>query len=193
MLQLDVVNSMLATMGEAPLNSLTDPHTFRGAAQRTLTNYNRQIQSRGWWFNQEVLNLQPSGVDGKLYLPGDTINVRVPGFPEIVQRGTVMYDTTLGTDVFTEEREVYLIRLLDFEKVPEIVAQFIAASAILNFQTNYDGDSTRTRELKLYEESTKIEANAEETRQLQVNLRTSNPTIAYIKSITRQARANIRP
>ena len=33
---LDVVNECLGTLGESPLNSLLEPHEFRGTAQREL-------------------------------------------------------------------------------------------------------------------------------------------------------------
>lgn len=192
---LTVVNDMLGTLGEAPLNTLTDAHTYRGACLSTLDKVNKATQAKGFWYNRENLTLTPNPLDFKLYLPGDTINVRCAVEPALVQRGNLLYDTFNGTPLFDAGKsvDVILVRLIPFEQLPEIAAWSIAADAILYFQRAYDGDAQRTRELALVADAARLPLNAEETRQLRANLIDGNAKLQYIKSFTRNARASLRP
>ena len=54
MTQLEAVNVLLTTIGEAPVNSLSGKQTTDVAiAQQVLNEVNREVQSRGWHFNTE--------------------------------------------------------------------------------------------------------------------------------------------
>jgi hypothetical protein len=198
---LDVVNEMLGTMGETPLNTLEDPHTFRGACLSTLTNMNRQIQSKGWWFNRETLELAPSALDSTIYLPGDFINVRVPRLPtgratrNVVQRGRRLYDLDEGRYEFDKAVTVEVVRLIPFQEMPETAAQYVAAMAVLQFQSKYDGDTAKSREIRGRLEGPMglfAAINTEETRNRQVNLIESNPRLLRLKFITKAARRLLR-
>ena len=52
--ELEAINIMLAAIGEAPINKLTDtlPVDAR-LAQSTLTEVSKEVQSEGWSFNTE--------------------------------------------------------------------------------------------------------------------------------------------
>lgn len=192
---LTVVNDMLGTLGETPLNTLTDAHTYRGACLSTLDKVNKATQAKGFWYNRENLALTVNPLDFKIYLPGDTINVRSGAEPALVQRGNLLYDTYNGTNLFDAAKtvDVVLLRLIPFEQLPELAAWSIAADAILYFQRAYDGDAQRTRELALVADAARLPLHAEETRQLRANLIDSNEKLQYIKSFTRNARASLRP
>lgn len=198
---LDVVNEMLGTMGEAPLNTLEDPHTFRGACLSTLNKLSQNVQARGWWFNRETLEIQPSALDGSVYLPGDFISVRVPrdygrSTAAFVQRGRRLYDTVNGTFVFTRPVTVTLIRMIPFEDLPELAAQHIAALAVLQYQSKYDGDTAKTREVRDRVENpvtgTLFMLGSEEIRNSQSNFIDSNAKLQRLKNVTNGARRFIR-
>jgi hypothetical protein len=199
---LDVVNECLGTMGETPLNSLEDPHDFNGPAQNMLDKNTRAIQAKGFWFNRESLTLAPSTLDSGIYLPGDFIAVRVPrdantGLPHrnITQRGRRLYNTDGGTYVFTSPLKVDLIRLVPFADLPEQAASHIAAVTVLQFQSLYDGDTAKARELNARidgKDGTLAALRIEEARNTQANLLESNYRLQRLKSITRTARYGIR-
>lgn len=172
---------MLATLGEAPLNSLTDPHTFKGACLERLATRTSTLQADGWWFNREQLTIAPNIGDSKLYLPGDVVNVMVEGKPNLVQRGRYLYDTVAGTNLFDYSVTATVIRLLPFEELPEIVAEYIAAYVTLSFQTDFDGDGNKQRRLENIFADSRIAFNAEATRQAKYNLVLSNPRLVQIK------------
>lgn len=190
MLILTVVNDMLGTMGEAPLNAIDDPHPYRAAGISILTRVNREFQARGYWFNREALTLQPGGLDSCIYLPGDTINVRTDN-RNYVQRYRRLYNLDGGTYVFDKALDVTLLRLVPFEQTPELFAAFVAAEAVLRFQKRYDGDSQKTSDLRKEFIAAQIAANAEETRQVQANLIESNVRLSYIKSTVRGVRGRM--
>lgn len=187
MLILTCINSMLGTMGEAPLNAIDDAHPYRGACVSILNTVDREYQARGWWFNREQLTLSPSGLDSGIYLPGDAISVRTSN-RNYVQRYRRLYNLDGGSYVFTQDEDVQIVRLVPFEEAPELYAAYCAAEAVLRFQKRYDGDSQKTRELGREQAEARIAAMAEETRQVQANLIDSNVRLSYIKSRVQMVR-----
>ena len=148
---LDVVNQCLAIMGEAPLNALAEEHGFKQAALNILDRNDDNIQSEGWWFNTEDLTLTVSPADHRIYLPTDTGTIRPEKWlrQRYVQRGRVLYDLQEGTDRFADgfTLDVKLVRRVPFEDTPKSVNYYIARKSVLDFQNEYDGDQTKTRNL----------------------------------------------
>jgi hypothetical protein len=187
MLLLTVINDCLGTMGEAPLNAVDDAHPFRGACVSILNTVDREFQAKGWWFNRESLTIEPSPVDGFIYLPGDAISVRTED-RNLVQRYRRLYNLDGGTYVMTAKQDLTIIRLVPFAETPELYATYAAAETVLRFQKRYDGDSDKTRSLTQERNEARIAANSEETRNAKANLIDSNPRLAYIKSTVRSVR-----
>lgn len=187
---LTVLNQMLGTMGEAPLNTLEDPHTFRGACLSRLDSENRRIQAKGWWFNMEEVTLNPM-LDTRISLSGDTISVRTPS-RNVIQRGRYLYDLEGGTPFFTSSLDVELIRLVPFESLPESAAQYVAASAVLKFQSSYDSDRAKTAELDMGMKEARIECMTEHIRNRRSNFIESNSKLQRLKQTTNGARRLIR-
>lgn len=163
---LEVVNQCLAVMGEAPLNTLAEDHAYKQSALNILERNDKQIQSEGWWFNTEYLELSPNPTDSRIYLPNDTATIRpICDRPDIVQRGRILYDTSKGTDKFVAGTiiRLNLIRRVAFELVPSSVNDYITRKTVLDFQNDYDGDSTKTRDLWREVYGTPANANTQES------------------------------
>lgn len=199
MQKLNVVNDMLGTLGESPLNSLTDTHELRGSCLRVLDQVSSRVQARGWYFNRETKTLAPQLLNGHIMLSNDILEVRAdPYFTnvldrQVVKRGSRLYNTDGGTYVFDHDIKCILIRLVLFEDLPEIPAQHIAATAVASFQRNYDGDSTKTRMLSnevidQAEQGTLMELRAEETRQAKANMIRQNLPLQNIKRLVNNGR-----
>lgn len=188
---LSVVNLMLGTMGEKPLNSLTDSHAMLSAALGKLDETNRAIQSDGWWFNTEHLTLTPSVIDNAIYLPNDCLEVRTP-LQQLVMRGNRIYNLEGGSYEFTANMDVTLIREVEFEDLPEIAATYISARAILAFQVDYDGDTAKGRQLQANVELAFIGINSAHTRNSKSNFLDSNTRLARLKYVTQGARRLLR-
>lgn len=190
MQEITVVNAMLATMGESPLNSIEDPHAFRAACLSTLDSEDARIQAKGWWFNQEVVTMTPQTND-RIPLPGDAISVRTPA-RNIVQRGRYLYDTDTGDYLFYAPVKIELIRRVPFGDLPESAAQYIKACSVVQFQTNYDGDTAKTRDLRIIEARTFAEINIDHIRNRRSNMIDSNVNLQRLKSTTNGLRYRIR-
>jgi hypothetical protein len=105
-----------------------------------------------------------------------------------VQRGRVLYDTVNGTNLFTESVDAQIIRRIPFEDLPELVAEYIAADAVLEFQSDFDGDSNKRQLLAQTLKEAKLEFNAEATRQARYNVLDSNTRLQLLKSRVNYAR-----
>lgn len=189
---LDVVNSCLATMGETALNTLAEPHENRGDAQKALNEANRRIQATGWWFNTEAMSLTPAPTTGHMTLPGDCLKwqsgVRTKDYtsggerkPWLVQRGQRLYDTRTRSFTITEDVQGEIVRLVPFEDLPPVVNDYVAAEAVLKFQSNFDADNSRRQELTQAWLMAKAAANSENVRQAAVNLVHTNRRLQRIK------------
>ncbi len=185
--KLTVVNRMLATLGQSPVNSLQSNNRWLGSCLSTLDQYDRDIQARGWWYNSERLTLSPSAEDGQIYLPGDTINVLPTERDVCAQRGNRLYNLHDDAYTFTKDTEVLLIRLVPFESVPELVAAYIAAEAVYWFQDNYDGDTQRSQRLNQRRLEARAEAKTEDTTQRRINRLDSNTSVQLLRSFSRRS------
>lgn len=172
---------MLATLGERPVPSLATPHRFMTAARAALDSKLRLLLAIGWWFNTETNTLVP-GVDDKITLGGDVLAVKPPAAKSHYQmRGSKLYDGSTGTYTITESLTCEIVRLLPFEDVPESVAAYIAADAVVKFQSDYDGDTDKLRRLREDRDTARMLAVADQTRYTQANLLDNNPRLARLR------------
>lgn len=186
--ELDVINEMLATMGEAPLNQIDEDHPYVAAGRRFLASTNRKVQAYGWWFNTEYPNVVPDPTSGFIYLPEDVISaesIRGLCYNRYTQRGRRLYDITNGTFEITES-PVYLkiIREVPYEEVPPTAQDAIAQNAVLRFQKNYDADPQKTAEQNADAADAMIILKSENTRQMKVNFINRTTAGAKVAAVT---------
>lgn len=183
--RLDVVNSCIATMGEASINTLEEYHPYRDTALNYLQQANRSAQKRGWWFNEEQLVLVPD-VSGYLYVPQDALGVRILDCDTAAQRGKRLYNTRRNNYEWDRDVTVSVVRLIEFEQLPFVVADYVAAHTVLRFQREFDGDRQRTSELALEVQAARLDLVAEDTRQRRPNLLLTPSNLANISLISGQ-------
>lgn len=171
--ELDVINDMLATMGEAPLNQIDEDHPYVAAGRRFLWSTNRKVQARGWWFNTEWLNVVPDAESGFIYIPEDVLSAEgrrglCVNFYTVRDRR--LYDLTNGTYVITENPvALEIIREVPFGDLPATAAEAIGANAVLRFQKNYDADAQKTSEQMKDAADSMMMLKAEHIRQVKAN------------------------
>jgi len=168
--ELDVINDMLATMGEAPLNSLDEDHDLVASGLRKLRNASYREQSKAWWFNREWITLSPD-VQGNLNVPNDTIRID-PTYSgtKLVQRGRRLYDPVRASYSFSAPVQCLLVRFVPFSDLPPPAATLIACAALLDFQKDYDADGNKFRQIQLDYREALVQLNAEHTRNQGANL-----------------------
>lgn len=180
---LDVVNACIATMGEAAINTLEDYHPHKDSALLYLAQANKSVQKRGYWFNQEIVELHPD-LDSKfIYVPQDALSCRMLAADVAAQRGKRFYDRTRNTYEWDSPITVELIRLLAFEALPFTAADYVAAQTLLRFQREYDGDGARTQQLLNEAQLARAELLAEDTRHKRPNLLATPSNLANVNNI----------
>lgn len=187
--QLTVVNECLATMGESPLASLAEDHEYKTAVLNKLDSETRRILAKGWWFNMESVTLTPSLNDNRIYVSGDTVcSIVLDKRPDIVQRGRVLYDLANATDQFPAGTTLCgrINRMVTLDDMPVSASEYIATTVVLWFQSQYDGDQTKTRNLMATLEERKVDFMSEHIRNRKVNLLDTSVRLAKIRNITRQ-------
>lgn len=137
------------------------------------------VLGKGYWFNRETAKLEVNPSDSRIYVPNDAVNVLAP--QGITKRGRVLYDTVKGQFEFTSPVTVTLRRLLPMEDIPDVAVQYIAARSVAEFQSDYDGDSTKTAQLAQQMEAARRELAGEETRQARYVMGQDNPDLMALR------------
>jgi hypothetical protein len=173
--RLDVVNEMLASMGEAPLNTEDEGHPLYPQASRMLDVASYRTQARAWWFNTELLQLSPDAASSFVYLPDDTIRVD-PREPSLnyVQRGRRLYNPAGFPNQdpykFSAPVTVWLVRHLPFGDLPVPAQLAVSYAAQVDFQRSFDADPNKYQQLVLQAREAMLHLNADHIRNQNVNL-----------------------
>lgn len=158
--ELEAVNLMLSTIGEAPVNDLSDSGLGDvSAASTRLHSVSRKVQTEGWHFNTEIdYPLSPT-IDGYLLVPANTLRVDTTkeyGDKDVTLRGSRLYDRKEHTYVFTDTLKVELVVFLAFTDLPEAARNYIAIKAAREFQTSVLG----SEQLESFTQDDEMEARA---------------------------------
>jgi len=143
--ELEAINIMLAAIGEAPINSLTDtlPVDAR-TAQNTLTEVNKEVQSEGWSFNTEIdVTLTRDG-SNQINLPINVLRVdaNIHQHPTIdpIQRGLKLYDRQNNKYEFDDDLICTVVYFRDFNEITEQARRYINIKAARIFVDRLIGD-----------------------------------------------------
>jgi hypothetical protein len=185
MTKLDVINSMLATMGQAPLNELDARHPHVASGLRILEQKNASCQlngGAGYWFNTLDTFTLRQDIAGKVSVPEDLIKFTPKTYPD--RYGVVagyLHDNINDTNIIGENVEVHAIRKLAFEDLPVLANDYIAMTSILTFQREYDGDLQKTQLIREDEQKAWVNLRMQDIREKRANTK-RNPQVALAMS-----------
>ena len=140
--ELAAINDILASIGEPPVSTLEgDDNADVSNARRILNKLNRQIQSRGWTFNiEEGVTLQPDVYSHMIDYSSDYLSMMSNGGQsQYINRGGYVYDRSANTDRFPNGIQVNLIRLREFDEMPECFRTLIVTKASRQFNSRFFG------------------------------------------------------
>ena len=148
--KLEAVNSMLSTIGEAPVNSLQSGLVDAETAETILNEVSRSVQAHGWNFNLELDYSVPADTSGNVILPSDIIRADLAqsetkyrsSKEEYVQRGNKMYDKVKHSFNIGKTLKLDVVVLLDFEECPEVARRYITVKAARIFQERVVGSDS---------------------------------------------------
>lgn len=167
--ELEAVNAMLATIGEAPINTLNQPGLADATvAYNILQQVSRAVQSRGWAFNTEKEYPLAAAVDGTITIPTNTLQInvspRMSSNLDLVWRGTKLYDRKNHTFTISQTVKCDIIWLFTFESIPETARWYITLRAARQFLDKTVGAADLhgfTEKDELLAETTMKESEAE--------------------------------
>jgi hypothetical protein len=145
--ELEAVNTMLTTIGESPVNQISESTADTRIAYLILGEVNRATQIRGWHWNTESnVPLTPNQATSEITLGSDVVRVDVNEreFPNVnvIQRGTRLYDKKNRTYLFTSPLKAEIVYLRPFAELPEQARYYIIVRSARLFQQRMIGDAT---------------------------------------------------
>lgn len=148
--ELEAVNTILSTIGEAPLNTLTGSLPVDGTiAKNVLSEVAREVQSQGWHFNTHNKVTLSRNTSNKIPLPNNAVRVELnplkyPKYNyDIVQRDNLLYNLAKNEETFDIDFEdVTIVYLLPFNEIPEQAKRYITIRSARIFHDRTLGANT---------------------------------------------------
>jgi len=148
--ELEAVNTILSTIGEAPLNSLTGSLPVDGTiAKNVLSEVAREVQSQGWHFNTHYKVTLSRDTDNKIPLATNIVRVEVDPRRyskvsyDIVQRNNFLYNLAKNEETFdTNFQDATAVYLLPFDEIPEQAKRYITIRSARIFHDRTLGANT---------------------------------------------------
>ena len=143
--KLDAVNTMLSSIGEAPVSSISSGLIEAEIAESILNTIDREVQSMGWHFNTELNKSFAQTPAGEILLPADILRADATlkaNAPNLVQRGLKMYDRVNHTFIVGTNAALDVVVQLVFDDLPEVAKRYIVLRATRIFQDRVVGSNT---------------------------------------------------
>lgn len=151
--ELDAINLILSSIGEAPVNSLTESESIDvDNARSLLATVSRRIQRQGWQFNTLLnVTVKPDVQSKRIRYNPTWIKVTSMTGETLVKRGGFLYNLSAMTDVFNNDILLTIIEAIAFEDLPDEFKAYITAEAAIYYQERYLGDENISQELRMEE------------------------------------------
>jgi len=129
MTELEAVNVLLTTIGEAPVNTLTGNQvTDVTIANQVLTEVSREVQAQGWHFNTEDKVVLSRNEFKQIVIPADVARIDTPDF-NTVERDGKLFDLTARSLEFQASVEATIVYYRDFLTLPDVAKRYITTRA----------------------------------------------------------------
>ena len=128
--ELSAVNSILGAIGQAPLTTLNFDNPEVSFIFNLLRDANVDTQSEGWHFNTENHVTFARDANGKIAIGSDILSMDLHDNQarrtfDLVRRSGFLYDKIKHTDVFTQDLDLDIVRLYNFEDLPIVFRRYI--------------------------------------------------------------------
>jgi hypothetical protein len=175
--ELSAVNSILGSIGQAPITSLiasggVDPlaNPEISFVKNILDEVNKDVQSTGWAFNTETKVLKSPDSSGHFVIPSNAImydisDGQIDRRTDVVKRDGKLFDKVNQTDVFTSDYYIDSIVLLPFTDVPPPIQRYIIARASMKAATQLVSNADLVKLLRVEEQQARANAMNYETEQ----------------------------
>ena len=176
---LQAVNTVLATIGEQPVNTLENQQVLEARqAEATILEFHREGQIRGWSWNREHAYPFVRGSDGEMMVPANVASWQ----PDIYEHQN-RYQLR-GQRVYDREQHSYqiplailaadVVWLLSWDECPEAYNRYALIRAARVFTARFIGDSAGVQFSAADERQALIELERVENSQTRPNLITGD-------------------
>jgi len=178
--ELEAVNTIISTIGEAPVstlenNSLEDVTAAKNILNETIVD----VQTSGWNFNKEYNYKINPDTDGFVNIPAnavyaDSSNRGSTADKDIVIRGTKLYDRENQTFTFTDPQYVDLILILPWDDLPQPARRYCTIKAARRFQNRIFGSDSLNGFTQIDETESLVQLEQSDSRSEDANMLTGN-------------------
>lgn len=172
--ELEVVNSVLSTVGDNPVQSLDDGYQPVFIIKSMLNNLSRDMQTKKYWFNTEYdVVLTPNTLTDKIILPFNILHFE-PVDTEYVARGLTVYDRVGRTSTITDDITADICLMLEFEELPQVARKYIQALCKQQYNDEYLGEESIKATLAKEVDMAKIELDRAHMENEDINILNSS-------------------
>lgn len=157
MTELEAVNVLLTTIGEAPVNTLSGNQvTDVTIAKQVLNEVSREVQSQGWHFNTEPKVKLSRNLDNEIAVPADTARIDSNEYNVVIREGK-LFDLDERKFTFESNIEADIVFYRDFEVLPDVAKKYITTRAARIYSDRMINSETMHRMLAKDEQSALID------------------------------------
>ena len=132
--ELSAVNSILGAIGQSPLTTLNFDNPEVAMIYNLLRDANVDTQAEGWHYNTEQHIKYAIDANGRIAVGNDILSMDLHDnytkrSSDLVRRNGFLYNKMTHTDVFTQDLELDVVRLYNFEDLPIPFRRYITYRA----------------------------------------------------------------
>lgn len=144
--ELSAVNSILASIGQAPITELDYQNPQNSFAYNLLQESSRDVQTEGWVYNTETHYPLTADSEGNIWIPQNMLQMDVTDnsvdrTTNVVQRQGRLYDKMRHSYDFTGQTlEFDITWLFEFKHLPSVFQRYITYKASTRAATQMVGN-----------------------------------------------------
>ena len=151
--ELSAVNSILGSIGQAPVTTLNYENPEVSFIYNILNEVNKDVQNEGWHFNTEYHISTEPDANGYITIPNNALRYDINDglkdrSKDVVMRNGRLYDLVNHTDVFTQTLYLDLVTLYAFEDLPNPFQRYITYRAAVRAATQLVSNAQLAQLLK---------------------------------------------
>ena len=145
--KLTAVNIIISNIGQAPVTQIDNDNPMVIMAANVLDEVTNSLQSEGWTFNSEKGYPFTPDSTGNIIIPDNVLQLdseyRSP--VDLVKRQGKLYDKRNHTFTFTDQIELDVVWLVDFDDMPDAFKNYAAMRAANLFAGRSVGSAEAVR------------------------------------------------
>jgi hypothetical protein len=156
--QLDAVNEILGSVGQAPVTVLDQTNPEVAFAFTTLMEISREVQAEGWAFNREFEYPLTPDSNGYINIPANVLQMDLSQslvnepYDTVIREGK-LYDKLNHTFKWVPTKEYHfdILWLFPYDDLPQPFKAYVTAKASTRAATRLVGDVNLAQTLSAYE------------------------------------------